>query len=106
MNKSFALLAAALFVAAALPGSARADDWHGHSTMSYVGAGIANPIYFPAKVAFAVTGAVASGITYVVTLGKTEPAQKIWTAAVEGDYVVTPSMIDGHKDVDFVGQST
>jgi hypothetical protein len=105
MKKSLSKLAAALVAAALLPWPAHADEWHGHSTMSYVGAAVANPIYFPAKVAFAVVGAVTSGITYVVTLGEPQPTREIWTAAVEGDYVVTPRMIDGREKVDFVGPS-
>jgi hypothetical protein len=105
MKKTLSKLCLSLFVLAALPASASADEWHGHSTMSYVGAALANPIYFPAKVAFAVVGGVTSGITYVATLGRRQPSTEIWDAAVEGDYVVTPNMIDGHEDVDFIGPS-
>jgi hypothetical protein len=75
----------------------------GHSPSSYVGSAFASALYFPAKVVFAAVGAVASGIVYVATLGDREPSQEIWTASVEGDYVVTPSMIEGDEDVDFVG---
>ncbi|HTO09400.1 MAG TPA: hypothetical protein VMR86_20275 [Myxococcota bacterium] len=105
MKKSLSLLLMACFAIATVPGSARADDWHGHSTASYVGTALANPIYFPAKVAFALVGGITSGIAYVATLGNTEPSHEIWAASVEGDYVVTPSMIDGHRDVDFIGPS-
>ena len=86
--------------------SARAADGAfepGHKPISDVGAALASSLYFPAKVAFAVGGAVVSGITYVATLGNPEPTREIWTASVEGDYVVTPSMIEGHEDLDFVG---
>ena len=75
----------------------------GHKPISYVGSALASSLYFPAKVAFAVGGAVVSGITYVATLGSPEPTREIWTSSVEGDYVVTPSMIEGREDVDFVG---
>ena len=75
----------------------------GHRPMSYVGSALASALYFPAKVVFAAVGAVTSGIVYVATLGDREPSHEIWTKTVEGDYVVTPSMIEGHEHVDFVG---
>ena len=105
MKKTVAKLSVALFALALFPASAHADEWHGHTTMGYVGSALANPIYFPAKVLFAATGAIASGITYVATLGRPQPSTEIWDAAVEGDYVVTPSMIEGNERVDFVGPS-
>jgi len=83
-------------------GAASLNDG-GHPPMSYVGSVLASAVYFPAKVAFAVGGAVTSGIAYVATLGRPEPSREIWNASVEGDYVVTPSMIEGREDVDFVG---
>ncbi|MEX2205466.1 MAG: hypothetical protein WEF50_04475 [Myxococcota bacterium] len=74
-----------------------------HSAMTYVGSVGASALYFPAKVLFAAGGALTSGVAYLVTLGDQAPAQSIWTASVDGDYVVTPRMIEGHDDVDFVG---
>ena len=74
-----------------------------HSPLTYVGSVGASALYFPAKVLFAVGGAATSGIAYLVTLGDRDPASSIWTASVDGDYVVTPRMIEGHDDVDFVG---
>jgi hypothetical protein len=76
-----------------------------HSPMTYVGSVLANAVYFPAKVVLAAGGAVASGLTYVATLGEPEPTRTIWDASVEGDYVVTPRMIEGREDVDFIGPS-
>ncbi len=75
----------------------------GHRPMSYVGSAFANVLYFPAKVGFAAVGAVTTGVVYVATLFEKQPANEIWTASVEGDYIVTPSMIEGHEDVDFIG---
>jgi hypothetical protein len=74
-----------------------------HSAMTYVGSVGASALYFPAKLLFAVGGAATSGVAYLVTLGDERPAQSIWTASVDGDYVVTPRMIEGRDDVDFVG---
>ena len=88
--------------------SARASDYESgehHSPMTYVGSVLASAVYFPAKVVFAAGGAVASGLTYVVTGGNENSTEKVWDASVEGDYVVTPRMIEGREDVDFVGPS-
>lgn len=74
-----------------------------HSAMAYVGSVGASALYFPAKILFAAGGAVTSGVAYLVTLGDQAPAQSIWTASVDGDYIVTPRMIEGHDEVDFVG---
>ena len=73
--------------------------------MTYVGSVLASAVYFPAKVILAAGGAVASGVTYVATLGNPAPTRKVWDASVEGDYVVTPRMIEGREDVDFIGPS-
>jgi hypothetical protein len=107
MKKSLSSLIVMLFLAATIPtSSARADDWSGYPASTKVGAGLASVLYFPAKLVFAAGGAVASGVTYVATLGRHEPADRIWNAAVEGDYVVTPSMIEGRRHVDFVGPNS
>jgi hypothetical protein len=74
-----------------------------HGAMSYVGSVLASTVYFPAKVLFAAGGAATSGVAYLVTLGEPEPSRNIWNASVAGDYIVTPRMIDGTDDVDFIG---
>jgi len=83
--------------------SARAGHEESHPPTSYVGSVLASAVYFPAKVAFAAAGAATSGVTYLVTLGKAEPAQTIWHASVDGDYVVTPDMVQGERPIHFVG---
>jgi hypothetical protein len=98
---------AALLVGGAIggasAGAAASAGEPGHKPLSYVGSVLASAVYFPAKVLFAAGGAVTSGVAYVATLGSPEPSHDIWDASVEGDYVVTPSMIEGREDVDFVG---
>ncbi len=83
--------------------SARAGREESHPATSYVGSVLASAVYFPAKVLFAGAGAAASGVTYLATLGRPEPAHEIWHASVEGDYVVTPEMVQGERPVHFVG---
>lgn len=83
--------------------SVEQSDDQSHSALTYVGSVGASALYFPAKLLFAAGGALTSGVAYLVTLGDSGPSQSIWTASVDGDYVVTPRMIEGHDDVDFVG---
>ena len=83
--------------------SVEQSDDQDHSAMAYVGSVGASALYFPAKLLFAAGGALTSGVAYLVTLGDSSPSQSIWTASVDGDYVVTPRMIEGRDDVDFVG---
>jgi hypothetical protein len=75
-----------------------------HSKFTYVETVAANVVYVPAKVVFALVGATASGLSYVGTLGNVDLAESIWTASVGGDYVVTPTVIDGHDTVEFLGR--
>jgi hypothetical protein len=97
---SVALVAAMSLQASA----ASAGDFSpGHHPASYFGSAFASTLYFPAKLVFALGGALASGVAYVATLGDSQPSQRIWDASVEGDYIVTPSMIEGTDHVDFVG---
>jgi hypothetical protein len=93
--------------AAAGTASAAHESQQGtHPTMTYVSSVLASTIYFPVKVAFALAGGVTSGVTYAVTLGKPEPAGSIWRASIEGDYVVSPDVIDGQRAVRFVGDAS
>jgi hypothetical protein len=89
--------------AAGAVSSAKASERGNHSAGTYAGTVLANVVYFPAKVIFAGGGAVTSGVAYLVTLGNRNAARSIWDASVEGDYVVTPSMIEGRVPVRFVG---
>ena len=100
-----ALLAAGAAGGAAAGTSASIrDSQRGHhAPMVYAGSVATNVVYVPSKVVFAGVGAMASGATYVATLGRHEPSSAIWDASVKGNYVVTPSMIEGKTPVHFIG---
>jgi len=74
-----------------------------HSAGTYAGTVLANVLYVPAKAVFAGVGAVTSGVTYLVTLGNPTPTASVWNSTVNGDYVLTPNMIEGKEPVHFVG---
>jgi hypothetical protein len=83
--------------------AARDSQSQSHTPMTYVASVLASVVYFPAKVVFASAGAVTSGVAYLVTMGNPHPVDSIWTASVEGDYVVKPDVIDGGRPLRFVG---
>jgi hypothetical protein len=89
--------------AAGAAASVKESREESHKPMTYVGTVLVNVGYVPAKVVFAGVGAATSGVAYLVTLGNSEKARPIWNASVGGNYVVTPSMIDGEQTIHFVG---
>ncbi len=74
-----------------------------HHPMTYLASTVATAVYLPAKVVFAVGGGAVSAVSYVLTFGNAYPASRIWNASVDGDYVVTPLMIEGNDGVHFIG---
>ncbi len=102
-----ALWAIAMFVLAASPlsfgvGTALAGTQE-PTTQSKILAVGASCFYLPAKAFYAVFGAATAGLAYGFTLGDDELANQIWTASVEGSYIVTPPMIEGKEPVRFKG---
>ncbi len=59
--------------------------------------------YGAAKVAFAILGGFAGGLTYVFSGGNTEAAKAVWDTSVRGTYVITPAHLKGDKPVRFLG---
>jgi len=100
-----ALVAAGAVGGAAAGASASVSDSEKghHPPMAYAGSVAANVAYVPAKIVFAGVGAMTSGLAYLATLGRHEPSSAIWDASVKGNYVMTPSMIEGKTPVHFVG---
>lgn len=74
-----------------------------HGALTYVGTVLADIVYVPAKVIFAGAGAITSGAAYLLTLGDADASRSIWNTAVNGDYVLTPAMIEGEQPVHFAG---
>ena len=94
----FALMSVAPLGGAGLS-AAHAED----NTQSQVLAFGASVFYLPAKVFYAVFGGATAGLAWGFTLGDDELSNQIWTAAVEGTYVVTPAMVEGREKVRFRG---
>lgn len=85
----------------------RIKDWWGPvKRWGPVVAGVGgNILYVPAKVGFAGVGVVATGLTYVASLGSTEAAGAVWSATTGGDYLITPRMVEERRPAAFVGRS-
>src|SRR5262249_54098802 len=110
MRRTFSNLlraaACGAFVAGAVlaaPGAGAAPHLD-HPPRSYVGAPGARPGYFPPPGAPAAGGAAPGGAAAAGPPRSNEPSHEIWDATVEGDYVVTPDQIEGHRPVAFVGR--
>jgi len=75
------------------------------SNLGYgVGSVLASCVYAPAKLVYAGVGGLTGGVGYMLTGGNKDVAQKIWTPSVRGTYVITPEMLKGKEQVQFVGQ--
>jgi hypothetical protein len=99
-----ALLVALALLSAPLPGlAADRSESAAYSGLTGIGASLCTLVYAPLKVAYAAGGAVISGFAWAWTLGETDVSGPILRAAVRGDYVVTPSHLEGRRDLRFVG---
>jgi hypothetical protein len=62
-----------------------------------------NVVYVPAKLAYAGMGIFVGAATWVVAGGKPKLAKRVWKLALGGDYMITPSMVEGKEPVEFSG---
>ena len=100
-----ALLIALAFLCAPSPVLAAEPEGESaaYSGITGVGAALCTLVYAPLKFAYALGGSVISGLAWAWTLGDTDVSGPILRSAVRGDYVVTPSHLEGRSDLRFVG---
>ncbi len=67
-------------------------------------AALTSLIYGPVKVTYATLGLVIGGIAWGLSGGDSDVMNAIITPAVRGDYVVTPDMLRGRDDLEFIGR--
>ena len=72
-----------------------------------VGAGtvLANMVYMPAKVFYAVGGGLVASIAYAFSGGDEEVARPIVDSSLRGDYVITPAHVRGEDELEFIGRT-
>lgn len=53
---------------------------------------------------YALVGGLTGGMAFLLACGNQDVAKKIWTPSLRGTYVITPDMLKGKEQVQFVGQ--
>jgi len=86
------------------PAALAAKESAGNDMASDVGIGAASFLvslpYGAAKVAMALIGGLAGGVTYPFDK---QSAESVWHTTMEGDYLVTPEHLRGQKELHFIG---
>jgi hypothetical protein len=103
MKKFIAILIIILALGFVAPCNAKAEGTG--SNVGYgVGSVLASCVYSPAKLVYAGVGGLTGGLGFLLTGGNQDVAKKIWTPSVRGTYVITPDILKGKEQVQFVGQ--
>jgi hypothetical protein len=107
VDRRFHSLALALVIvgALALPASALAEETKQAGREAGIGLAtvVANIFYIPAKVGYAAVGGITGGLTYALTAGNLDAAEKVWVASGGGDYVLSPEHLQGRDKIQFSG---
>jgi hypothetical protein len=103
MKKFVTIVIIVLALGLLAPYNAKAEG-----TASNVGYGagsiLASCFYSPAKLVYALVGGFTGGLAFLLTAGNQDVAKKIWIPSLRGTYVITPDMLKGKEQVQFVGQ--
>ncbi len=65
----------------------------------------ANIFYMPAKAVYGSLGLLTGSLTYLLTVGDADTAQKVWSPSLGGTYVITPAIVRGDEPLLFSGAS-
>ena len=107
VDRRFRSLALALVMvgALALPAAALAEETKQAGRDAGIGLAtvVANLFYIPAKVGYAAVGGITGGLTYALTGGNLDAAEKVWVASGGGDYVLSPEHLQGRERIQFSG---
>ena len=101
-----ALLAALAVAVAAAPTAARAESDAGLGNEAGIGAlaAVSTLIYGPVKLTYAALGLLIGGAAWGLAAGDQVVLDTVVTAAVRGDYVVTPEHIKMERTLEFYGR--
>ena len=99
------VLAVVMVGALALPAAALAEETKQAGRDAGIGLAtvVANLFYMPAKVGYAAVGGLTGGLTYALTGGNLDAAEKVWVASGGGDYVLSPEHLQGREKIQFSG---
>ena len=100
------LLGAMILTIAAAPTVARAEIGTDLPNEGGIGAvaALSTLVYGPVKLCYATIGLVVGGFAWGLSGGDTEVLNSVITAAVRGDYVVTPEHIRMERGLEFYGR--
>ena len=101
------LLGAMILTIAAAPTVARAEIGTDLPNEGGIGAvaALSTLVYGPVKLCYATIGLVVGGFAWGLSGGDTEVLNSVITAAVRGDYVVTPEHIRMERGLEFYGRA-
>ena len=92
-------------IAAAPPTALARDEASSQpSALAGVGAIFCTLVYSPLKLAYAASGLVVGGMAWMWSFGSQRVTRPIFTAALRGDYVVTPAHLTGQRSLEFRGR--
>src|SRR6266545_1927814 len=62
---------------------------------------LANVVYMPTKLVYAVLGGITGSFAYVLTGANSEVAERVWTPSLGGNYVLVPEQLRGNQPIYF-----
>ncbi len=65
---------------------------------------LASVPYGALKLAYAASGGIIGGVTYVLSGGNRQAADAVWVPSVYGNYVLSPAQLRGQEPIHFVGR--
>ncbi len=94
----------ALLTALLLATPAAAQESTTYNGITGFGSALTTIVYSPLKLTYAATGLVVTGLAWMWSFGDTRIAGPLLRKTVRGDYVVTPSHLEGRRSLRFVGK--
>ncbi len=67
---------------------------------------LANVVYMPTKLVYAVLGGITGSFAYVLTGANSEVAERVWTPSLGGNYVLVPEQLRGNQPIYFSAPAT
>jgi hypothetical protein len=102
LRRGVAVMVVALALGVAVPRAEAAGDFASDAGIG-VGCVFVNLLYMPAKLVYATLGGFTGGLAYLLTGANYEVAERIWTPALGGNYVVTPAHLRNEQTLYFSG---
>jgi hypothetical protein len=92
-------IVASVLTVPALGGTARADylEDAGMGTATVV----ANVVYVPVKLGYALLGGMTGGVAYVLTGANYNVAERVWVPSMGGNYVLSTDQLRGAEPIQF-----